>query len=103
MGPNRGGLKNWGVRLGGGVAFLSSTPLPALAADPAFDNGRLIVLSALASGAVALAIAASLWALAEQRGAQRLRRILRNAGARNRTALGERDALLSAARESLVV
>ncbi|HWY63042.1 MAG TPA: PAS-domain containing protein [Rhizomicrobium sp.] len=103
MGPTRGGVNNWGVRLGGGVVFLSSSTLPALAADPAFDDGRLIVLSALATGAVALAIAASLWALAEQRSAQRLRRVLRTFGARSKTALGERDALLSTAREALVV
>ena len=61
------------------------------------------MLSALAAGAVALAIAASLWALAEQRGAQRLRRALRSAGARTQAAVGERDALLSAGREALVV
>jgi signal transduction histidine kinase len=61
------------------------------------------VLSALASGAVALAIAASLWALAEQRGAQRLRRALKSAGARTQASVGERDALLSAGREALVV
>jgi signal transduction histidine kinase len=103
MGPNRDGVKNLGVRLGGGVVFLSSIPLPALAAEPAFDGGRLIVLSALAAGAVALAIAASLWALAEQRGAQRLRRVLRTSGARTKAALGERDALLGAGRGALVV
>jgi signal transduction histidine kinase len=91
------------VRLGGGVVFLSSIPLPALAGEPAFDGGRLIVLSALAAGAVALAIAASLWALAEQRGAQRLRRVLRTSGARTKAALGERDALLGAGRGALVV
>ncbi len=83
-------------------------PTPAWAADPVdlvigFDAGRLLVLSALAAGAVALAIAASLWALAEQRSAQRLRRSLRVTGARTRNAVGERDALLGAGREALVV
>ena len=83
-------------------------PAPAWAADPVdlvigFDAGRLMVLSALAAGAVALAIAASLWALAEQRSAQRLRRSLRVTGARTRNAVGERDALLGAGREALVV
>src|SRR5580692_8427993 len=80
--------------------------MPAWAAtDPvaAFDNGRFLVLSALAGGAVALAIAAALWALAEQRAARRLRRSLRVSGARTRAAVGERDALLGAAREALVV
>jgi signal transduction histidine kinase len=89
------------------VALLLITrPLPALAADgpvQTFDAGRLIVLSALAAGAVALAIAASLWALAEQRAARRLRRALRGTGGRIKAALGERDALLGAGREALVV
>ena len=108
MDPNRDQINDWGVRLGAAVAYLSSSALPARAADPVFDtanldHGRLIVLSALASGAVALAIAASLWALAEQKAAQQLRRALKAAGARNKTTLGERDALLSAGREALVV
>ena len=104
MGPNRDKVKNWWIKPGGAVVFLSSTALPAFAADPTvFNNGRLVVLSALASGAVALAIAASLWALAEQRGAQRLRRALKGAGARAKASVGERDALLSAGREALVV
>jgi hypothetical protein len=63
----------------------------------------MLVLSALAAGAVALAVAASLWALAEQRNAQRLRRVLKGAGARAKAAVGERDALLGAGREPLVV
>src|SRR6202000_2024783 len=83
-------------------------PSPAWAAEPVnltigFDAGRLIVLSALAAGAVAVAIGASLWALAGQRSAERLRRSLRTPGARTRTAVGERDALLGAGREALVV
>ncbi len=96
----RGGLDRLPV-----LAFFLLLPLPALAAGPesSFDNGRLIVLSALAAGAVALAIAASLWALAEQRSAQRMRRALKGAGARTRAAVGERDALLGAGREALVV
>src|SRR5580692_4765202 len=67
------------------------------------DTSRLVVLSALAAGAVALAIAASLWALAEQRNARQLKRNLRSTGARTRSALSERDALLGAGREALVV
>ena len=87
------------------AAFL---PLPAWAADPVnliigFDTGRLVVLSALAAGAVALAIAASLWALAEQRSASRLRRAFKTIGARTKSQLGERDALLAAGREALVI
>src|SRR6185312_14514447 len=86
-------------------ALLATLPLPALAASPAetLDNGRLIVLSALTAGAVALAIAASLWALAEQSNARRLRRSLKGAGGRIKAAIGERDALLGAGREALVV
>ncbi|HEU0163360.1 MAG TPA: PAS-domain containing protein [Rhizomicrobium sp.] len=86
------------------------TPLPALAAvgdaTPdllTFQNGNIVVLSALACGGVALAIAAGLWALAEQRAARRLRRSLRLVGAKSKAAIGEREALLGAAREALVV
>jgi len=63
----------------------------------------MLVLGAVTTGAVALAIAAGLWALAEQNRAGRLRRAIRQAGARTRAAVGERDALLSASRESLIV
>lgn len=79
---------------------------PAQAAIPAaltFQNGNLIVLSGLACGGVALAIAAGLWALAEQRTTRRLRRSLRMVGAKTKAAMGERDALLGAGREALVV
>jgi signal transduction histidine kinase len=81
-------------------------PLPAWAVTPdaiTFQNGNVVVLSALACGGVALAIAAGLWALAEQRAARRLRRSLRHVGAKTKAALGEREALLSAGREALVV
>jgi signal transduction histidine kinase len=67
------------------------------------QNGNIIVLSALACGGVALAIAAGLWALAEQRTTRRLRRSLRMVGAKTKAAVGERDALLGAGREGLVV
>jgi signal transduction histidine kinase len=77
---------------------------PALAATPAtFQAGNIIVLSALAAGGVALGIAAALWALAEQQAARRLRRTVKTVNARSRAAVGERDALLSASREALVV
>src|SRR5665213_2203264 len=102
--PGQGWIERLGrVRCPGLLLFL---PAQARAADSVdliigFDTGRLVVVSALAAGAVALAIAASLWALAEQRNAQRLRRALRSTGARTRTAVGERDALLGASREAL--
>ena len=106
MSPNLGQIGRRWPGLWGALAVV--LPSPAWAADPVdliigIDAGRLIVLSGLAAGAVALAIAASLWALAEQRSAQRLRRSLRLTGARTRSAVGERDALLGAGREALVV
>ena len=113
MRPRSGHRKEPGIGrwltagLGGALASLPMPGLatPVWAADPvaAFDNGRFVVLSALAGGAVALAIAAALWALAEQRAARRLRRSLKASGARTRAAVGERDALLGAASEALVV
>jgi signal transduction histidine kinase len=85
-------------------------PGTAMAAVPdaqmtglALQTGNAVVLSALACGGVALAIAAGLWAQAEQRTARRLRRSLRAVGAKSKAALGEREALLSAGREALVV
>ena len=108
MRPKSGPINRpgWKWLTAGAFALIANTPLPALAAtDPVqtFDNGRLLVLTAMAGGAVALAIAACLWALAEQRAALRLRRALKGAGARIKTAVGERDALLGASREALVV
>ncbi|MBU6298561.1 MAG: PAS domain-containing sensor histidine kinase [Alphaproteobacteria bacterium] len=62
-----------------------------------------MVLAAITTGAVALAIAAGLWALAEQNVSNRLRRTLRFSSARTRAAVSERDALLGAAHEALIV
>jgi signal transduction histidine kinase len=109
MGPISGQTLKTGI--GGAYAFAAASlalPSPAWAADPVnliigFDTGRLLVLSALAAGAVALAIAAALWALAEQRNANRLRRAFKTIGARTKSQLGERDALLAAGREALVI
>jgi signal transduction histidine kinase len=94
--------------LSGSAILVPALALPgsALAATPAaltFQSGNMLVLSALACGGVALGIAAGLWALAEQRTARRLRRALRATTARSKAAVGERDALLGAAREALVV
>src|SRR5579872_642778 len=88
------------------VSLLAFLPVPAFAAMPdalTLQNGNVVVLSALACGGVALAIAAGLWALAQQRAARRLRKSLRTVGAKTKAALGERDALLAAGREALVV
>ncbi len=99
---NRRGMGRW--LLGAGALLTLVLSSPAWAADAGvLDNGRLVVMGALACGAVGLAIAASLWALAEQRTAQRLRRSLRLTGGRIKAAVGERDALLGASREALVV
>jgi len=81
-------------------------PLPAWADDNAalaFQNGNRRGAVGPGLRRVALAIAAGLWALAEQRAARRLRRTLRHVGAKTKAALGEREALLSAGREALVV
>ena len=72
-------------------------PLPAHAADTG------LIATAAATGAVALAMGAALWAIAEQRRAMQLRRHLKSVGARARAAAGARDALLSAGREALLV
>ena len=88
------------------ICALCTLPASARAAPTdlvTFQSGNVVVLSALACGGVALAIAAGLWALAEQRAARRLRRSLRAVGAKTKAALGERDALLGAGREALLV
>lgn len=78
-------------------------PSPALADPLPILGERDLVLAAVTTGAVALAIAAGLWAIAEQKVTARLRRALRVSGARTRAAVGERDALLSAGKEALIV
>jgi signal transduction histidine kinase len=78
-------------------------PTPALADAMPILGERDLVLAAVTTGAVALAIAAGLWAIAEQNATAKLRRALRVSGARTRAAVGERDALLSAGKESLIV
>src|SRR6478609_1581648 len=100
MGHRKGlGLGGMGLAAAG---FVTALPAPAQAALPdllAAQSGQIVVLSALAAGGVALAIAGGLWALAEQRIARRLRRSLKLTGARTKAAVGERDALLGAGRE----
>ncbi|MGC9954664.1 MAG: PAS-domain containing protein [Rhizomicrobium sp.] len=87
--------------LGAALAAFALAARPALASS--FITGHDVVLTAIAAGAVAMAIAVGLWALAEQNVTARLRRSLKVAGARTRAAVGERDALLGAAREALIV
>jgi signal transduction histidine kinase len=78
-------------------------PLPAWGAEPGLVSEPLLVFGAVTIGAVSLAIAAGLWAISEQKRANRFRRTLRASGSRTRAAVSERDALLGASRESLVV
>ena len=107
MGPRQGHKKNPGVWDGWDrlirwfAAALFFTPTPALAEGLLAE--RDLVLVAVTTGAVALAVAAGLWAIAEQKISFRLKRSLRVAGARTRAAVGERDALLSAGKEALIV
>ena len=92
-GARRSGLK-WAV-----AAFVLA-PLPAYAQPIANIS---ILSTAVAAGAVALAFAAALWAVAEQGAASRLRRALKAASARARAAVGERDALIGAGSQALIV
>ncbi len=85
---------------------LSAAAAAAFLASPAFAGGlgeSDLVLTAVTTGAVALAFAAGLWALAEQTVSAKLRRLLRAASARLRAAVGERDALIGAGRDALIV
>jgi signal transduction histidine kinase len=86
----------------GGFGLLAPSPAFAAALTDAATQ-QFLVLGAVTTGAVALALAAGLWALAEQSRAGKLRRALRQSGARTRAAVGERDALLAAGREALIV
>lgn len=99
------GVTRQGLR--GTLALAAATiaaSTPAAAADlvPVLGE-RDMVLAAVTTGAVALAVAAGLWAVAEQKISGKLKRALRITAARTRAAVGERDALLSAGKEALIV
>lgn len=95
------GVEGRGKRAGLALAAIL-LPLPAHAQGiTPTDLG--VLSTCIAAGAIALAFAVALWALAEQSAARRLRRTIRQSGARARAAVGERDALISAGREALVV
>ncbi len=109
MGPLRGQITRqvgWGrrrrQRLLSAAAGFALLPWPAQAATGAMPAGTLVA-SAIATGAIALALAAGLWALAEQRVTDRLRRSLKSASARARAAASARDALIAAGREAVIV
>jgi PAS domain-containing protein len=106
MRPKKGHRTDRAMKAAAGVCVVLAAalllPSSAQAAVPAFASLSTIS-TAIAGGAVALAVAACLWALAEQNAAARLRRSLRGAEARARAGTGARDALLSAGREALIV
>ncbi|HVZ69807.1 MAG TPA: PAS-domain containing protein [Rhizomicrobium sp.] len=97
-----GRSKRKGLALAASAAVYALLPLPAHAQEITATN-LTILSTCIAAGAVALAFAVGLWALAEQSAARRLRRNIRQSGARARAAVGERDALISAGREAVVV
>lgn len=107
MAPAWGQKKSRGVRgrmpRPGAVAFGLAAPLMPLPAYASTGPGAPLIASAVAAGAVALALGAGLWALAEQRDARKLRRHLRGLSARARASASARDALLAAGREALLV
>jgi signal transduction histidine kinase len=79
------------------IPALLLLPQPALAADSG------MVSTAVAFGAVALAIGASLWAIASNHASVILRRSLRDVHARARAAIAARDAIIEAGREKVLV
>src|SRR5579871_1049150 len=91
-----------GARAAACAGVLSIVATPALAAgfDAVLDT---FVPTALVIGATALALAAGLWALAERRAAARLRLSLQQAVSRARAALSERDALIAAGPDPVMV
>jgi signal transduction histidine kinase len=74
-------------------------PVPAYASTARI---ALEVAPLIAGGALALGVAAALWASALASVVRRLRRELREIGAFTRSAVGARDALIAASRDALV-
>ena len=105
MGPDRGEMRKLmgaGHSAGTGIAllFLATQPAFATSGDPGSTGW---VAFAVSAGAISLALAAGLWALAEQRSASRLRIALQEAVSRARSALSERDALIGAGPEPVMI
>jgi signal transduction histidine kinase len=108
--PKMGQNNNPDVRVGcgtmrGGTAALTAlilTVRPVFAAGPP-DLPAETAAFAVAAGAVALAVFAAVWALAQRRDLMRLKRHMRRIWSRTCARVGERDALLGASREALVV
>ena len=82
------------------AAMVALAPGAAAASQGAPDSGMAAIL--IAGSAVALALAAGLWAIAQQRLLHRARQALALARSRLRAATDARDALLAAGRESLI-
>lgn len=105
MSPKKGQARASGGKRRGIAAFLALWALvPAEASAAPFGTPLdPFVSTLLVAGAVALALAAVLWALVQHFAAERLRRAVRVSIARARAAVGERDALISAAQDALLV
>jgi signal transduction histidine kinase len=105
MRPRTGHTRDRAIKAGAILTLaVAAATLPSVAEAASAPLAGLPLISAvIAAGAVALALATSLWALAERSAAARFRRSLRSAEARLRVGTGARDALLSAGREALVV
>lgn len=82
------------------AAALVSAPQSAAAADA--TAVPVLTETLVAAGAVALGIAAALWAFAQAGVVRRARRLLAGAESRRRAGVEGRDALLAAGRESLI-
>jgi len=107
--PASGGAVTRGVALSALAALLPLTAHAAVADAPAAGQSLLqsdiasLIITLVVGGACALAMAGALWALAEYRGSEALRRRLKVTASRARALLSMRDALLSAGKESLLV
>jgi signal transduction histidine kinase len=71
--------------------------------QPAFADGLAAVSASIAAGAVALAIAAALWALSSGMTVARLRRALGSLTGKAKAVVAARDALIEAGREGVLV
>ncbi|HEX4080364.1 MAG TPA: ATP-binding protein [Rhizomicrobium sp.] len=80
-------------------AMIAAAPVPALASA---GHAASAMIPLVAGGAIALSLAAALWASAQIAAVRRLRRQLRQATQAARAAIGTRDALIGAGRDPLV-
>src|SRR2546423_14733625 len=82
---------------------LAMIPGLVLLPQPALASGFEVVSTAVTFGAVALAVGASLWAIASGHAAAKLRRSTAVAPARARAPIPARDAIIEAGREKVLV